>query len=148
MKNLKFLALFLFAFTACEDFEIDLPINDDLSNTAWQLTSFVIEDESGAKETIQDMDACEVDNILIFKESSFEYDEGATKCDEDDPQIQEGGIFVLSENQENLILTLEDEVIAAKVLEFNSETLKLEVDESENPNEQSICIMTFALANR
>ena len=150
MKNLNLLALLVFvlAFTSCENFEIDIPTDNALANTEWQLISFVVEDESGSNETIQEMDDCELDNILIFKDNSnFVYDEGDTKCDPDDPQVEDGGIYILSDDQESLILTMDAEVIAADVLEFTAQTLKIQVDESEDPDEFSICIMTFTSAN-
>ena len=148
MKNLKSFAVlfivFAFAFTSCDHIEIDLPTNSDLADTKWELVSFIVEDDNGSNETIGDMDACELDNILVFNDNStFAFDEGLTKCDQDDPQIQDGGIYLLSDDQAGLILTMEDEVTAMKVLELSETTLKLQVDESEDPNEVSICTMTF-----
>lgn len=148
MKNLKsFAVLFFalsFAFTSCDDIEIDLPINSDLADTKWELVSFIVEDADGSNETIGDMDACELDNVLVFNgNSTFAFDEGLTKCDMDDPQIQDGGIYILSEDQTGLLLTMDDEVTGMEVLELSKTMLKLQVDESEDPYEISICTMTF-----
>ncbi len=146
MKFLKsFAVLFLaLSFASCDDIVIDLPTNSDLADTKWELVSFIVEDADGANETIGDMDACELDNVLVFNDdSTFAFDEGLTKCDIDDPQIQDGGIYILSEDQTGLLLTMEDEVTGMEVLELSETTLKLQVDESEDPNEISICTMTF-----
>jgi len=146
MKNLKSFAVLFIAlsFASCDNFNIDIPTNDDLADTKWELVSFIVEDADGANETIGDMDACELDNVLVFKgNSTFAFDEGLTKCDPNDPQIEDGGIYLLSEDQTGLILTMEDEVTAMEVLELSGTTLKLQVDESDDPNEATICTMTF-----
>ena len=62
------------------------------------------------------MDDCELDNVLIFNDNStFAFDEGLTKCDIGDPQIQDGGIYILSEDQTGLLLTMDDEVTSPKI---------------------------------
>ena len=146
MKNLKLFAVLIFtlAFASCDNIEIDLPINSDLADTQWELVSFIIEDDNGTNETIGDMEPCELDNVLVFNSNStFAFDEGLTKCDTDDPQIQDGGIYVLSDDQTGLVLTIDDEVTGMKVLELSETTLKLQLDESDDPNETSVCTMTF-----
>ena len=66
---------------------------------------------------------CEKDDITIFKaDGTFTIDEGATKCDPDDPQINDSGNYLVSGN----ILTLYG--FAFKIESISSTELKLSFD--------------------
>lgn len=154
MKNSIFFSLLclVFCLTSCND---DFIIDDifpetptDLINDGWVLTSFIVEDADGAVETIDEMDACEVDNILIFDdEGSVKMDEGTTKCDPDAPQVEDGGLYTFIADEQTLLMFVDDELMTMEVLELTDSQLKLRVDESDDPTELSICTMTFKPAN-
>ena len=72
-----------------------------------------------------DWDDCEKDDITTFSsDGTYKIDEGATKCDPDDPQINETGSWSLSSDKK--ILTSNG--IGFNVVTLTSTDLKISVD--------------------
>lgn len=82
---------------------------DDKSNTelltagSWKLVSEMEKVDNGNwVENIGSYSACELDDYIIFKtNNTYEFNEGATKCDPTDPQI-ETGIWAFGANEATL----------------------------------------------
>ena len=77
---------------------------------------------------------CQKDDLMIFKaDSSVTLDEGPTKCDSFDPQEEDGGDWLIRENDTELVFTsfpydplLQERVL--RVINLTSTELKLEMD--------------------
>ncbi len=71
------------------------------------------------------LEACQKDNKWIFKAgTTLVFDEGATKCDPDDPQTEEGKYEII-EDGDGIIV--DDEVW--EIIELNSTSLILALEE-------------------
>ena len=144
MRNLILLSLLFVAFPSCKKEPIVLTAEDHLTHHQWKLTSFIVRDEDGAEEMINEMESCELDNTLIFtKPNQFTIHEGDEICEEDESAIIEKGQYILSNDSKTLSIILEDEVTTFQILELTESILKMQVDESEEPGEIAICTMTF-----
>ena len=91
------------------------------SQKTWSLKSATISPAiniNGALVTdyFAQLDPCERDDLFIFKTSGkFSYEEGSTKCNSSDPQVQETGTWTLSNN--DTILSLRDD--SGNSIEYN-----------------------------
>lgn len=76
------------------------------------------------------MSSCELDNYIIFKTDGIAAtDEGATKCDPSDPQVQDNtGHWELQSNNTKLVLTdpASGLTITCDVLQLDNNTMKLQ----------------------
>jgi hypothetical protein len=100
-------ALFLFALPACQKDDIPLSKTQLITKANWKLAKVEEKDAAGNWVDITNTyDACELDNILIFKSNlTYESNEGATKCDAGDPQIIEVGTWKFENNETKLSYT-------------------------------------------
>lgn len=58
------------------------------------------------------MEVCEKDNQTVFKATkAYEVNEGATKCDSSDPQVNEQGTWDFADNETKLIISGETATI-------------------------------------
>jgi len=77
---------------------------------------------------------CQKDNLMLFHaDSTVDLDEGATKCDSADPQVQDGGEWYFASNETQLAFTsfpydpLQEERVL-DITELSKTMLKLEMD--------------------
>jgi lipocalin-like protein len=103
--------LLIVAFTSCK--------KDSLSKTdlltdpnGWLLTALTIDPAivdpiTGAQiaNLYAQYNACEKDDIIFFKDNgTIIYDEGATKCDPNDPQTGDDGTWLLSADEKTITI--------------------------------------------
>lgn len=101
---------------------------DDKSNTElltagnWKLVSEMEKVDNGNwVENIGSYSSCDLDDYIIFKtNNTYEFNEGASKCDPTDPQI-ETGIWAFEANETKLSVDGE----AADLKELSSSTLMI-----------------------
>jgi len=87
----------VFAISACKKEETTTPPvaqktkTEIITSGSWKITGITVSDSSGSLDVFALMDDCEKDGFMTFKtDGKFITDEGATKCDPDDPQTSEG----------------------------------------------------------
>jgi hypothetical protein len=125
------IGLLVFGFSSCKDDE-DPPVTDDTPKTktellttgSWLMESgtiapSIVVDIFGTKVTIATYwellaalngsataEPCLKDNLMVFKlDSTVTLDEGPLKCDPSDPQTEDGGNWLFSENDTKLTFT-------------------------------------------
>lgn len=86
-------------------------------------------------ETVTDfyslMDACDKDDILKFaKDGVHTLDEGATKCDANDPQ-SETGTWEFQDSETKIKVTVDNETNVMTIEELISESLKISFSEDD-----------------
>lgn len=116
--------------------------NDDrraelLTAKSWKMTGYTEDGEN----TFNDYPACERDNITTFSPNGrYKEDEGATKCDQNDPQTYEEGTWKI--DGDKLIITPNGSSLALNmtIVALNSTTLKLS---GSNPFTNDPIIITF-----
>ena len=116
--------------------------DDDKSKTelitsgTWKITAFTSNpavDWDGDGDTETDiygsMEACEKDNITTFKsDGTAQDDEGATKCDSDDPQITSFE-WSFTNNESKIMI----DGYEYTIVELNSTTLKIKESYTTGP---------------
>lgn len=118
---------------------------DDTDNTTtsivgkkWKLTAYTSDGVDIYNETYE---PCEQDNIQIFAAGGkYILDEGAMKCDENDPQIGETGVWKMSGNKLTFGEADSALQITATVTTLTNTTLKLSLI---NPLGTETLIYTF-----
>ncbi len=103
---------------------------DHLTSGNWfirgSLTTISAAGVDSTFDSFKDMEACEKDDFMTFNASgAFTIDEGATKCDPEDPQTT-SGTWAFIENDTKLVITQDNMSDTSKVVELNGNTLKLE----------------------
>jgi hypothetical protein len=87
------------------------------------------------EDLLANMEACEKDNFTQFHTNmSFVVDQGATKCDPSDPQIDETGTWAFSNNESQLSLMTVENATFFDTAVFNIKTLNsntMELTQSE-----------------
>lgn len=104
----------------------------------WKMTAYT---EDGVNKMTETYDACELDNIEIYAAGGkYMMDEGATKCNDDDEQIQEGGKWEIKNDK--LILSHEalDIQLQFTILELTTTTLKFSL---RNPFGSELYVYTY-----
>jgi hypothetical protein len=99
--------MFLLLVTACNDDDSDPSPANTLTGT-WQLEKYERQDSTGTYQDVTDVlfDPCDLDNTITFNsDGSYKVDEGASKCEEDDPQIIEQGTWTLIQDNSKLVTT-------------------------------------------
>ncbi len=133
---LTLLTVSILLFAGCKKDEETDNKEDLLTAKSWIMIGYT---ENG-QDVLQEMyDDCELDNITTFLSNGvFKEDEGATKCFEDDPQVEEGTWKI---NGNNLIMT-GDILLALNftITELNATTLKLS---GKNPFTSETISITF-----
>lgn len=145
MKTLKTIILIAISgsflmVSSCKKDDDD-PVNKKaiLTANSWKLSGMTIDpaiDFFGIQ--ISDiyngfMDDCAKDDLMIFNEDgSYTGDEGATKCDPDDPQITEEGTWVFNADETQLITTDADTSYTFTIVTLSSSKLKMTSTEEED----------------
>lgn len=81
--------------------------------------------EDGEDVWATDYDACEKDDITTFNaDGTYKIDEGATKCDPDDPQISQSGIWKFTSGETKIEL----DGFEATILTLSSTDLVVSID--------------------
>jgi len=128
MRKINFLlivSLFLATLSCKKD---DAPTKTDLlSGKNWILTAETVSpaiDYNGnlVTDLYAQMDDCDKDDISKFNANgTYTFEEGATKCDVNDPQVWESGTWVFNSDQTILILTsLDMDTVNAEIIELTS----------------------------
>ncbi len=91
----------------------------------WKMTAYTID---GVDSYTTLYPPCERDNLHLFTaDGKFKVDEGATKCDANDPQVAETGNWEIRDNK----LTFSDSAsslqLQATIIELSEKTLKYSV---------------------
>lgn len=127
MKKLLVFAIALTALNACKK-NNDKPVtkSDMLTSGSWKITAAVTDsDGDGTYETNEftDFPSCLTDNIWTFNTNgSAAMDEGPTKCDPADSQVQTSS-WQLTNNETNL--SFEGDTYLVEQLDANTLILKL-----------------------
>lgn len=106
MKQLTavILATLILFLSACKK-DDSVPTNTDLISRAWKYTALTAVSGAITVDVLQQMEACEKDNLLRFKsDKTFTDEEGATKCNATDPQIINSGKWAFNANETKLVL--------------------------------------------
>lgn len=142
MKTLRLICAFFLPFiliSACKKIPV-IPENKTkaLMGKRWKMTAYT---EDGVNKMTETYDACELDNIEIYAAGGkYMMDEGATKCNDDDEQIQEGGKWEIKNDK--LILSHEalDIQLQFTILELTTTTLKFSL---RNPFGSELYVYTY-----
>ena len=134
MKFLPLIALALIVFSACSKDDDNEPTDrmQLITSSAWKLNSAGIDgNNDGKAETpLPDgtLEPCETDNLFTFRsDGTGTADEGATKCEETDPQSTEFS-WNFTNNQQSVVFNdaiftgIDGEV---KILSLTSSTMTL-----------------------
>ena len=81
------------------------------------------------------MPACEKDNTLRFTSNTYTFDEGSTKCDEDDPQT-ETGTWKFIDNETKIV----SDGDTTNVVEISSSKFRSSIVEEYNGTEMTTII--------
>ncbi len=115
-----------------------------ISAEGWIMNSFVTVISAPYDTTFNQydlMDACEKDDILMFKsDKSISSDEGALKCDPNDPQTSDEGTWELASNDTKLIITDDGEQMEFTITTLTSTDLVLENTEYDSAISAEITI--------
>lgn len=151
MKKILFLAVSgILLLSACKKETIELTDEDLLTSNGWVMTSMIMTTGGITYDVTGDMEACELDDIAYFKKegSSFEMNQGATKCFDEEEQHQKLGTWTLNETTKELIVNIfDDEIQVMELLEVKKDELKLFLDESPDDDEIQTCVITFVPAS-
>lgn len=135
------LVLSLFCISSCKKIPV-LPENMSkaIIGKNWKLTAYT---ENGVDKLTEVYAPCELDNIDIFKTGGdYITDEGPTKCNDEDEQIQRGYKWEIKGNK--LFITYDSvdfEFFAElEILEISAKTLKYA---ARNPDGPEVWIYTF-----
>ena len=127
MKKIVVFSILIVALNACKK-DDDKPVSKSslLTTGTWAMTAAVTDDDGdGIFETDEfaAFDACFTDNIWTFNSNgSAVVDEGSTKCDPADPQVETGN-WQMTNNETNL--TIAGETYLIEQLDANTLILKL-----------------------
>lgn len=135
-------------FTSCKDKKQVDPeppkpktAQEMLTAKSWKMSAstskFSFMGQNFTENIMDEMEVCEKDNLEKYNANgTFTNDEGATKCDANDPQIYESGTWQLLENNTKLKrINNKNETATFDVVSLNETTLKLKIVENmEFPN--------------
>jgi hypothetical protein len=133
-KNLFAIALFVlataFATTGCD--KDDPKTNADLIIGNWKTTAATVSPELPfiGSDIFAQYDPCDKDDIAIFEPNGvFKSDEGATKCDPNDPQTLTG---TYAFNPDQTVLTVNDGVDpqSYNIVELTESTMRASFTEN------------------
>lgn len=143
MKKINLLVLMLVSL--CIVAGCKKKIENSTSNTElivgknWKLTAYTI---NGADNYTAVYPACERDNIQVYTaDGKYKVDEGATKCDANDPQTNEIGNWSIKDN--NTLTFSQDGSslqIVSTITELNDKTLQFSL---KNPVGTENLIFTY-----
>lgn len=102
----------------------------DLLAKAWKYQSFKASAGALTIDVLSQLKPCELDNIYRFKsDKTFTLEEGTTKCNPADPQIQESGSWRFNAAETKLYLGTD----SVDVIELTGSTLHLRFNEPGPP---------------
>lgn len=131
MKNRYTLLLSILAlitlFSSCKK-EDSKSKTELLTAGAWKIKANYGIVGSTKTDLMLTMEACEKDNTFTFKtDNTVVYDEGATKCDDDDAQT-DNGTWSFTENETKLVIDGE----SATILSLTGSELKVSTSYTED----------------
>lgn len=142
MKTFKTLILVaiaasFFVISSCD--KDDDPVNKKALITAnsWKISAMTIDppiDFLGIQisDMYAMMDACTKDDLMTFNEDgTYQVTEGATKCDESDPDISESGTWGFNADETQITQTNTESTTTFNVLSITSSKLKFSMSETE-----------------
>lgn len=114
------------ALVACKKDE-DAPTKSELltngSSKTWAISKFFY----GGQDITDAIDSCSFDDNFVFRSDfTFEVNEGETKCDSEDPQISESGVWALIENDTKIVQISDGITDTATVLRLTEGNLDIE----------------------
>ncbi len=118
LSALLFAGMFIFAACSSED---DKTKTELLTAQSWKTIHAYME---GA-DIMEALEECDKDDLsTFFEDGSYQFDEGATKCDPDNPQIFEEGTW--SFNADETVMTLVSDGISTEftLITLNESTLE------------------------
>jgi len=162
MKSLNQIAqmLFLsllsitFLFSACKKDDEAITKTDLLTSGSWKMTALTIDpafptfDNEGnitgsTNDLFAMMEDCSKDNIYSFNtDKTLSLDEGASKCDNSDPQKSTGS-WSFNSDETTLTITIEEYPETMIILELTDKDIKLKSTEVEGEMTIST-IITFS----
>lgn len=119
--------------TACKD-KKEEPTpktpNELMAQKKWKLTSGTMKvsmfGQNLSFDMMDEMEPCEKDNTEKYElNGTFVNDEGATKCDANDPQTADSGTWSLAENNTKLIRTNTEGTQTFDIITLDETTLKI-----------------------
>lgn len=79
------------------------------------------------------MQACDKDDIYSFKsDKTFTQEEGATKCDPNDPQVSDAGTWTFSSDEKQLVQTSSGSTESSTIVDLTDSKMILSSTEVEN----------------
>lgn len=106
-----------------------------LSDGGWIMKSalFVYPAPVGEQNVFDLMDDCSKDDIVYFKsDKTISGDEGAIKCDPNDPQTTDDGTWALASNDTKLVITEDGDVTELTIKSLTSSELVIEIIEYDS----------------
>ncbi len=116
LKFLPMLALLSFVMVSCGDDDEDEPAptrSQLITSQSWSVVSLNVEpaidlDGNGTQENnlIPFLQACDLDDFLkLNANGTFTNEEGASKCDPNDPQVIQSGVWIWNSDETRVVLT-------------------------------------------
>lgn len=141
--NLKLVAAaLLLVVTACDKDKDSSPnpaaSENQLVEKNWQMSAMTIspaiESEAGPISDLYAwMPGCSKDDFMRFeKNGTFKGDEGASKCEDEDPQTTSTGTWTLTDSNKKLTMVEDGETQTFKVDNLSKDELKLSLQETED----------------
>jgi hypothetical protein len=135
MKKILILLSFFSLILSCKKKDSTPTKTDFLTASAWKVTGERMMVGSGAWVDVHAQASnCDKDNLVYFKTGGvYEEKEGATKCNQSDPDIVSSGTWALMNNETEFYLTINGATpIKAKILRLDGSHFELEVKEQIN----------------
>ncbi|MBV6439495.1 MAG: hypothetical protein DYG98_24035 [Haliscomenobacteraceae bacterium CHB4] len=125
---LLLLVVSTFAFVACKG-DDDKSAEELLAGAScWSLVKDELYNPATSQWEDQGVDDCTKDDCTkLNSDKTVSFDEGATKCDPDDPQTSTG-TWSISADGKTLTLTVDGETLAGTIIELSASKLVLETD--------------------
>lgn len=153
MKNIQkisfiLLSLAVFSFTSCNKNDNETPepkpTTAELLMGSWLTTKIEVRSDGVTTDATSFLDPCEVDDLMIFeKDGVFKFDEGATKCDDADPQTTTGSWKLIS-NDKKITITEDGVPQKLTIIRVNNTELQMSIVEDFTGNgENDIITVTM-----
>ncbi len=119
LSALLFAGMFIFAACSSED---DKTKTELLTAQSWKATHIYIENV----DVIGDFDECDADDLTTyFEDGNYQVDEGATKCDPENPQIVEEGTWSFNADETELTTVSDGLTMVYTIITLNESTLEV-----------------------
>lgn len=91
-----------------DDEAVNIPTKTELLSRTWKMTALKATVEGQTLNYMDSVAACVNDNLYIFiNNGTYRSEEGATKCNADDPVVLESGTWQFTSNESQLKLEVE-----------------------------------------